>query len=156
VIAKDVLSIAAAAAGAAEVLKLQRGGIAEGPSHDEGGIPLYRRGRRLGIEIEGGEPVLTKRVSENPLLLSLASAVNQLAGGQALVPNLALPHMALGGVAQPLVLDQLRGNAGESINYDKLGAATAKALRQNPPVNRWSDFKAAESRAGFTDSVSNG
>jgi hypothetical protein len=126
VIAKDVLSVAAAAAGAASVLKLQDGGIAEGPSHDDGGIPLYRRGQRVGIEIEGGEPVLTKRVSENPLLLSLASAVNQLAGGRALVPKLPQAHMALGGVAQPLALDQLRGNAGEGINYTRLAQEMAK------------------------------
>jgi hypothetical protein len=158
VIAKDALSIAAAAAGAAQILKLEQGGIADGPSHAQGGIPLYKNGRRIGVEIEGGEPVLTRKVSENRLLLSMASAINQLAGGRALGPNLpSMPHMALGGVAQPaLVLDQLRGNAGDSINYERLGEATAKAIRKNPPVNRWSDFKAAESRAGFTDTVANG
>lgn len=125
-IAADALAIAGAAASAAQILKLQRGGIAEGPSHDEGGIPLYRRGRSTGIEIEGREVILTRKVTDNPLLLSLASAVNQLAGGRALAPSLVLPHMALGGVAQPLVLDQLRGNAGEGINYDRLAQSLAK------------------------------
>jgi hypothetical protein len=41
------------------------------------------------------------------------------------------------------------------IDYDQLGQAKAKALRQNPPVNRWSDFKAVESRAAFTDTQAN-
>jgi hypothetical protein len=41
------------------------------------------------------------------------------------------------------------------IDYDRLAEVTAKALRQNPPVNRWSDFKTAESRAGLTDQLAN-
>lgn len=127
VIAKDALSIASAAAGAAQILKLADGGIADGPSHAEGGIDLYYRGRRTQYNIEGGEPVLTRRVSENPLLLSLASAVNQLAGGRALVPNLPAPHMAAGGVAQPLVLDQLNGQANAApFDYDRLARAMTK------------------------------
>jgi hypothetical protein len=65
--------------------------------------------------------------------------------------------MALGEVVQPaLILDQLRGSSGDSINYERRGEATAKALRKNPPVTRWPDFKAVESRAGFTDMVLNG
>jgi hypothetical protein len=76
--------------------------------------------------VENGELVLHRGVSAKPLLLSLASAVNQLAGGRALVPKLPQAHMALGGVAQPLVLDQLRGNAGEGINYTRLAQEMAK------------------------------
>jgi hypothetical protein len=41
------------------------------------------------------------------------------------------------------------------IDYDQLGQAKAKALRQNPPVNRWSDFKAAEKWAGYTIQMAN-
>jgi hypothetical protein len=52
------------------------------------------------------------------LLLSLANAINQFAGGWPLVPNLVAPHMASRGVAQPLVLDQLQGNAAPTIDYD--------------------------------------
>jgi hypothetical protein len=155
-IAADALAIASAAASAASILKLQRGGIAHGPSHENGGIHLYRQGRATGIEIEGGEAVLTKNVTANPLLLSLASTINQLAGGRALVPGVPVPRMALGGVAPALVLNQLRGGAGDAIDYDRLGEATAQALRKNPPVNRWSDFKAAEGRDAETQRLSNG
>jgi hypothetical protein len=151
-IAADAVAITAAAAQAAEILKLEQGGIAVGPSHAQGGIPLYRNGRPAGIEIEGGEPVLTKRVSQNPLLLSLASAVNQLAGGRALTASLpAFPRMALGGVTTSLMQQQLRGDVAAPIDYDRLGRATAKALRENPPVNRWTDFQAAQNRATFTE-----
>lgn len=78
--------------------------LAFGPSHADGGIQLYQNGRHAGIEIEGGEAVLTENVAANPLLLSMASAIDQLAGGRVLMPNIFLPHIALGGVAQPLVL----------------------------------------------------
>jgi hypothetical protein len=128
-ITADALAIASAAASAASILKLQRGGlIAEGPSHERGGIHLYRQGRATGIEIEGGEAVLTKNVAANPLLLSLASTVNQLAGGRALAPGLSVPRMALGGIAYPaLAQQQIQGSAGAgAIDYDRLAQALAK------------------------------
>ncbi|MGI4735545.1 MAG: hypothetical protein ACRYG7_10240 [Janthinobacterium lividum] len=71
------------------------------------------------------------------------------------MPSFLVPRMALGGVTQPLVLDQMRGNAAPVIDYDRLAEANARALRRNPPVTRWADFKAAEGRAGFTDSLAN-
>lgn len=61
--------------------------------------------------------------------------------------------MALGGVTQPLVQQQLRGDAGLTADYKRLAQATAKALRQSPPITKLSDFKAAEGRAGFTDGL---
>lgn len=156
-VAKDILSISAAAAGAAAILKLQRGGIAYGPSHQEGGIPLYRNGRPAGIEIEGGEAVLTKNVTANPLLLSLASTVNQLAGGRALAPGLSTPRMALGGMAYPaLAQQQLQGSAGAVIDYDRMAEANARALRKSPPIALVKDVQAGLDRAAETARLSNG
>lgn len=154
-VTNNVLAIAQAAVGAATVLAFRQGGIAHGPSHEEGGIPLYHRGRPAGIEIEGGEPVLTKGVSQNPLLLSLASTVNQLAGGRALTPHFPAPYMALGGLTQVQAFDQFRGNASV-IDYERLGAATAKALRKSPPIMRVSDIKDGLARDSFTTDQSNG
>jgi hypothetical protein len=155
-IAADALAITAAAASAASILKLQRGGIADGPSHREGGIPLYHNGRPAGIEIEGGEPVLTRSVSQSPLLLSMASAINQLAGGRALVRSLpAFPRLALGGLTMPLVQQQLRGDVGVPIDYERLAQATAKALRKSPPRTIISDIKAGFDRDTFTQGQSN-
>jgi hypothetical protein len=125
----NVLSIAQAAIAAASVLAFEQGGIAQvgdgmvanGPRHSQGGIPLYYRGRPAGIEIEGGEPVLHRGVSQSPLLLSMASAINQLAGGRALTPNFTHIHMALGGVTQSVVLQQLRGDNGMAESLRQLG-----------------------------------
>ena len=72
-------------------------------------------------------------VSQNPLLLSLASTINQMAGGRALAPNTTVPRMARGGVSQTVVRDQLRGpTAGPSAA--EVGAEVAKALRKAPLV----------------------
>lgn len=159
-ITEKVLAIAGAAAAAAAVLKLEQGGIpkvgdglvASGPLHSQGGIPLYYQGRPAGYEIEGGEPVLHRGVSQNKLLLSMASAINQMAGGRALTPNMAIPHMALGGVApSPLVLDQLRGNTPTPIDYDRLVRAFE---RVNLSVGV-RDIEAAGKRKAFTDSLGN-
>lgn len=59
-------------------------GPAHGSSYGKGGIGLWNRltGREIG-EIEGGEIVLTKAVATNPTLKSIASRVNQAAGGRA-------------------------------------------------------------------------
>ncbi|MGI4736111.1 MAG: hypothetical protein ACRYG7_13120 [Janthinobacterium lividum] len=150
-IATNALAITAAAAAAANILKLQRGGIADGPSHQDGGIPLFRRGRATGIEIEGGEPVLTRGVSRNPLLLSLASTVNQLAGGRALVPNVPFPRLALGGVTTSIVQAQLRGQAPALIDYARLAAAMSH-INVKSTI---SDVNAGLERKAFTDRLSN-
>jgi hypothetical protein len=59
-------------------------GPAHGSSYGKGGVGLWNRltGREIG-EIEGGEIVLTKAVATNPTLKSIASRVNQAAGGRA-------------------------------------------------------------------------
>lgn len=153
-VAANIAAVTAAAASTATVLRLQRGGIAYGPSHDEGGIPLFYRGRSAGIEIEGGEPVLTRRVSQMPHLLAAASAVNVAAGGAPLIPN---NFMALGGIASPLVRNALRGES-IAINYERLAQATAQAtaqaLRANPPVTRISDIKSGFARDADTQALS--
>lgn len=128
------------------------GGIAQGPSHAQGGIDLYYQGRPAGINIEGMEPILTAGVTRNPLLLSLASSVNQLAGGRALVPNFPVPRMAMGGVAQPLVLSELKGQAGQSIDYNQLAQAVSKLNVKATIV----DISAGLERKEFTDKLGNG
>ena len=159
----DAAAILAAAAQTAEVLKLEQGGIAtvgggliaHGPRHAQGGIQVYHRGRPAGIEIEGGEPVLHRGVSQSPLLLSLASTVNQLAGGRPLAPALPTsPRLALGGVARPLIMQQLRGNA-QPVDWQAIGKGFADSLRKNPPVNKWSHFVTAQKEADYTERMAN-
>ena len=78
--------------------KFAKGGILKGKSHAEGGIAMGNN-----QEAEGGEPILTKGVSRNPLLLKMASIVNQLAGGVDFANMSFSPVMARGGVTVPSV-----------------------------------------------------
>jgi len=63
--------------------KFADGGILDGASHANGGIPI-RIGGKGFVEAEGGEPILSKGVSQNPNLLAAASRINVLGGGKPL------------------------------------------------------------------------
>lgn len=65
------------------ISKFAEGNILKGLSHSEGGIP-FTIGGRSGFEAEGGEVLLTKGVSQDPTLLSLASRINEYGGGKKL------------------------------------------------------------------------
>jgi TP901 family phage tail tape measure protein len=100
------------------------GTVLNGPSHRNGGMPIINPiTGRAEAEVEGGEVLLTKGVSGNPRLLSMASALNVAAGGRALVPSYMqsknqryfedggiMPSAAQGGqMANDQMLDELRG-----------------------------------------------
>lgn len=86
-------SIIRAAIGAARIAVFRKGGIPDGvldgPSHEDGGIPLFA---------EGQEIILTKGVYRNPTLRNMASQLNVAGGGRS---------FAAGGPANPF--DQSRG-----------------------------------------------
>jgi len=89
----------AAAQGAAQIKmiksqKFAKGGILNGPSHAQGGIPMFSKGGAFYGEAEGGEAVMTKGVMANPALASMASAINVAGGG--------VPFFANGGVLDPI------------------------------------------------------
>lgn len=99
-----IMAAAALAFGFAQVgqMKQQKfsdGGVAQGPSHAQGGIPFTVAGHG-GYEMEGDEIILTKGVYRNPVLREQASYLNQLGGGTALTPG---SYMAAGGVASATV-----------------------------------------------------
>jgi len=62
------------------VLKLNNGGLLNGPSHANGGIP-FSVGGRLGFEAEGGETLINKRSSA--MFRPILSAINRAGGGVA-------------------------------------------------------------------------
>lgn len=107
-----------------------QGGLVHGPSHAQGGIPMYHKSGRYVGEMEGKEIVLTKGVYENPVLRNLASYANQMAGGVALegtarisanrAPTTYTPfRMAYGGViglSQPQPMIQQNNVNLDSIN----------------------------------------
>jgi hypothetical protein len=89
----------AAATGAAQIATIRsqryaKGGILNGPSHAQGGIPMFSKGGAFYGEAEGGEAVLTKGVMANPALARMASAINVAGGG--------VPFFANGGVLDPI------------------------------------------------------
>ncbi|MFA7708382.1 MAG: hypothetical protein WCX73_05520, partial [Candidatus Pacearchaeota archaeon] len=51
----------------------ETGGMLEGPSHKQGGIP---------IEVEGGEAIINKKSMKNPVLRNIASMINVEGGGK--------------------------------------------------------------------------
>ncbi len=61
--------------------KFEKGVILDGPSHAQGGIQIYGRGGAYYGEAEGGEPILTKAVSQSKEGLRMASDLNQMFGG---------------------------------------------------------------------------
>lgn len=69
------------------------GTITVGPSHDDGGIPIYNKGTGQMLEVEGGEGIINKRSmaldkkvtfnGEKMTPCEAASEINQMAGGVA-------------------------------------------------------------------------
>jgi len=95
----QIVAATIAAQGAVQVAtikaqKFAKGGILNGPSHAQGGIPMFSKGGAFYGEAEGGEAVLTKGVMANPALASMASAINVAGGG--------VPFFANGGVLDPI------------------------------------------------------
>ncbi|MGI4884274.1 MAG: hypothetical protein ACRYFR_04875 [Janthinobacterium lividum] len=160
VIATDALAITAAAASAAKILGFRQGGLIQGPSHEEGGVP-FTVGGRHGFEAEGGEVILAKGVWDNPLLRPIVSYINVMGGGR---PLTARAYMADGGVASTAYGRQLlAGNVGapggaaspvvvqQPIDYRKL----ASAMQQTHLSVSVRDTKAAAGRDAFTESLAN-
>tara|TARA_R110002020_G_scaffold89089_3_gene218039 strand:- start:4577 stop:8260 length:3684 start_codon:yes stop_codon:yes gene_type:complete len=95
----QIVAATIAAQGAVQIAtikaqKFAKGGILNGPSHAQGGIPMFSKGGAFYGEAEGGEAVLTKGVMKNPALASMASAINVAGGG--------VPFFENGGVLQPI------------------------------------------------------
>ena len=95
----QIIAATIAAQGAVQIAtiksqKFAKGGILNGPSHAQGGIPMFSKGGAFYGEAEGGEAVMTKGVMKNPALASMASAINVAGGG--------VPFFANGGVLDPI------------------------------------------------------
>lgn len=64
--------------------KGSKGGLLEGPSHDNGGIPVVVKSTGEPIEVEGGEIIINKKASE--LHCEELSKINQSAGNGIAIP----------------------------------------------------------------------
>lgn len=109
--------------------KFAQGGIVEGPSHAQGGVPFTVRGRG-GYEMEGGEFIVNKRASSlhRDLLERINSSVK---------PNVPSQPMkfAQGGIVTSNVTN-VSQETRESVNYLKAiaEATTTNAINSSKPV----------------------
>ncbi|MFD1873888.1 hypothetical protein [Hymenobacter bucti] len=174
------IEIAAATATAAaqfraiDNAKFEQGGVLRGPSHAQGGIPLFSRrtGQHLGAEAEGDEIILTKGVYRNPWLRAQASALNVAGGGRPFyqdpMPAERMARYAAGGVvsSSAMYLPQVRtGGVVQAttapIDYDlltdmmaaKLGPAFVSGARSLPaPQTNITDLRERIKKEEYWDS----
>jgi hypothetical protein len=100
--------------------KYAKGGILKGKSHAQGGI------KAGGVELEGGETVLTKSVASDPNDLKIISDINEKHGGAALTKYTPSRYMAQGGnfqVANDTQLVNMLQDIKVSLNVHELTSA---------------------------------
>lgn len=110
--------------------KFSEGGVAQGPSHEQGGIPFTVAGHG-GYEMEGDEIILTKGVYRNPQLREQASILNQLGGGKALTPG---TFMAAGGIASPTFAARQATNSNTKALEARVDALGDRIEQMQPVV----------------------
>ena len=109
--------------------KFAEGGIVNGPSHSQGGVPFTVRGRS-GYEMEGGEFIVNKRASS--LHRDLLERING-----SIKPNVPSQPMkfAQGGIVTNSVTN-VSQETRETVNYLKAiaEATTTNAINSSKPV----------------------
>ena len=109
--------------------KFEEGGMVEGPSHAQGGVPFTVQGQG-GYEMEGGEFIVNKKASSlhRQLLESINNSVK---------PNASIQPMkfATGGVVNNSI-NNVSATSQESVNYLKAiaDATTSTAIQTSKPV----------------------
>ena len=109
-------------------VKFEQGGLVEGPSHSEGGVPFTVQGQS-GYEMEGGEFIVNKKASS--LHRQLLESINNSAKPNAVSQP---QKFAAGGLVQNNTT--INNNALESVNYLKAiaEATTSTAIQTSKPV----------------------
>lgn len=109
--------------------KFAQGGIVNGPSHAQGGVPFTVQGKG-GYEMEGGEFIVNKKASSlhRALLESINNSVKPATPSQPL-------KFAQGGVVST-VINNAATQTEESVNYLKAiaEATTSSAINSAKPV----------------------
>jgi hypothetical protein len=91
----------------------QTGGMLQGRSHAQGGIP-FSVGGRLGFEAEGGEAIINKRSSK--MFRSQLSAINQAGGGRAFATGGEVPVFSTANIARASESTAVQRELFESIS----------------------------------------
>lgn len=109
---------------AKQISKLADGGLLQGKSHSQGGIPVGN----TGIEVEGGEYVVNKRSTAK--YLPLLQAINEEGAKKKTVAN-QLGKMADGGQ----INYQKASSNLESVNTNKVIESSIKQIDMHPQVS---------------------
>jgi len=107
-----------------------RGGVFEGPSHQEGGMPVYSRGRKVA-ELEGGEPILSRNTYANnrPLIDALLYSSMYQNGASILPSWRTRPYSAMN-------LGNINSTMGSMGRFERGGVfAGASNNTQQPDLN---------------------
>ena len=75
-------------------VKFQKGGVLEGASHAQGGIPIRIAGRQI-VEAEGGEIIVNKNIWTRPDYVQKISEMNYRTGGKRFAAGGVLPSEEL-------------------------------------------------------------
>ena len=99
-----------------------KGGVINGPSHAQGGVPVYGAGGKFA-EVEGGEAIINKR--STAMFKPVLSAINVAGGGKKFAQGGLMPSM-----------ERIAENAGFDINAETnlVSQAIAKLTDRQPVV----------------------
>lgn len=115
---------------AAQPNPYQLGGIAAGPSHEEGGI-MGMIGGQPALELEGGEAIINKKATE--MFLPELSAINQAGGGVPLAAEGALTLNSVPRDSRPIP-----SAGGSGVDSGAIAAAVREGMKG---VTVYSDIK---------------
>lgn len=89
------------------IVEYGSGGLFNGPSHKQGGIPVTTKGSGNMFEVEGGEAIINKK--STAMFKPLLSSINELGGGV---------KFAMGGISSPMASrsTQMGSNGTSNIN----------------------------------------
>jgi hypothetical protein len=117
--------------------KFAEGGMVEGPSHSQGGVPFSVQGQG-GFEMEGGEFIINKRAAS--IHRDLLEKING-----SIKPNLPTQPMkfAQGGLVSTSQTRIVQSDSTESVNYLKAiaEATTTNAINSSRPVRAFVSSK---------------
>ena len=130
-------------------VKFEEGGIVNGPSHAQGGIPFTVQGQG-GFEMEGGEFIVNKKAAS--LHRELLESINNSVKPTAVVQPM---KFAQGGIVNNSITN-VSAQAEESVNYLKAiaEATTTNAINSAKPVRAFvtsSDLRRDETSRRIKD-----
>lgn len=141
------IAIAGAAiqVGAINSQKFSKGGLLEGNSHSDGGIPFTINGR-AGFEAEGGETIINKRSSA--MYGDLLSRINVAGGGVPFQRSFAF------GGPLPSVNTSTPKSRAMDLNLSELAQTIVNGINSKPVTLLMSDLKETQNKLDIIDKES--